>query len=173
VTAFTKVSVLAVAIFVVIGLFGVSSHVDAAYVKKKAETAKNQPSSAATSFAKRLARECVGNKWTQPGCLKMVSQNNLVMTSNYMAALQEANKRSHVETVKQHCAASTAANKGEYPANAMRSAFVECVNIIADTASATGVKPDQSQFQLLVGAVQCLDKNQACSAIEQALSRYK
>lgn len=172
-TAYTKVSILAVSVFVVIGMFGLSTHVDAAYVKKKAQPAESQPSSTATDFAARVAKACVGQKWEQQPCLKAVSENNIVMASNYMADLKEANKESHSEMVKEHCAASTAATKGEYPANAMRSAYVECVNFIVDTANATGMVPDQSQFQLLVGAVQCLDKTKACSSIEQALKRYK
>ncbi len=172
-TVFTKVSILAVSVFVVVGLFGLSAHVDAAYVKKKAQPTQNQPSSTAADFAGRVAQACVGGKWTQQNCLKAVSENNLVMASNYAAALKEAKKTSHSENVKEHCAASTAATKGEYPASAMRSAYVECVNLIVDTANATGMVPDQSQFQLLVGAVQCLDKTEACSAIEQALSRYR
>ncbi|MBL4803602.1 MAG: hypothetical protein JKY71_01955 [Alphaproteobacteria bacterium] len=172
----SRISLLALSVFAMVGVLATSSHVDAAYVKKKkqqAQPTESQPSSTATSFAQRIAQACVSGKWEQQPCLKAVSENNLVMASNYIAALDEAGKKQQGEMVKQKCAASTAATKGEYPANAMRSAYVECVNHVVDTVKATGMLPDQSQYQLLVGAVQCLDKATACSAIEQGLSRYK
>lgn len=169
----SRISLVVLSVCAVIGVMTVSAHVDAAYVKKKAQTTENKPSQTATDFASRIAQACVSSKWEQQPCLKAVSENNLVMASNYIAALDESGKKSQGEMVKQKCAASTAATKGEYPANAMRSAYVECVNFIVDTVGATGMMPDQSQYQLLVGAVQCLDKSKTCAAIEQALSRYK
>ena len=163
---FNRISFIALVICAVLTF---SVQTDAQYVRKK----QPQASQTATDFARKVARNCIGGNWEKQACLKAVSENNLVMASNYAASLKEANKVKHSEIIKEKCAASTAATRGEYPAAAMRSAYVECVNIIVDTASATGMLPDQSQYQLLVSAVQCLDKAPACSAIQQALAKYK
>ncbi len=175
----SKLFVFMLSVCALFGLLLVSVNADAAYVqkKKKSQQAQTQqeskPSSTASDYARRVAQACVSGKWEQQPCLKAVSENNLVMAANYIEALEKSGRKSHGEMVKQKCAASTAATKGEYPASAMRSAYVECVNFIVDTANATGKIPDQSQYQLLVGAVQCLDKSAYCSAIEQALGKYK
>jgi len=134
---------------------------------------ESAPSQGALNNARNVANTCLGGKWESQPCLKAVSQNNLVMASEYSDVLGRSGKAQEAEFVKQKCAASTAASKEQFPAYAMRSAFTECVNAIPSVASATGVVPDQSQFQLLVAAIQCLDKTDACAAIEQSLAQYK
>lgn len=133
----------------------------------------NTPSQAAFDNARNVASYCLDGKWETPDCLKAVSQNNLTMAANYSAALNEVGKNGAAEVIKQKCAASTAATREEVPAYAMKSAFLECVNTIPEIANGTGVLPDQSQFQLLVAAIQCLDKAKSCAMIEQGLSAYK
>lgn len=131
------------------------------------------PSDSATDHAKIVASACVPGRWEEQGCLKAISGNVLVMASNYGVELQERGKKADAETLKQHCAAATAATRGEYPAYAMRSAFVECANIVYDIKEKAGLSPDLSQYQLLVGAVQCLDKSAACAAFEHGMQRYR
>lgn len=131
------------------------------------------PSQNALNNARSVANTCLGGQWEKQACLKAVSQNNLIMASEYAGALKEAGKAQEAEFIKETCAASTAAAQEEFPAYAMRSAFTECVNAIPSAANATGILPDQSQFQLLVAAIQCLDKGEACTAIEQSLARYR
>ena len=125
------------------------------------------------TYALRVAQSCLNNQWESPACLKQVSESTLVMASNYGSALQENRKISHSKQVEQKCAAATAATKQEYPAYAMRSAYTECANALSDIADATGMMPDLSQYQLLIGAVQCLDKSTACIAVEQGLGHFR
>ena len=139
----------------------------------KTVPAEKAASENAIEFAKRVAKACVPGQWEGQPCLKAVSENNLVMLANYGEALQKRKKDKAVELIKEHCSASTAATQGEFPAYAMRSAFVECANMIYDITESSGILPDQSQYQLLVGAVQCLDKTVACAGIEKGLQRYK
>jgi len=148
------------------------------YLRKDTQTSPqiapiNKSKAATTKNAKIVAQSCLGGDWEQQKCLKAVSQNNLVMASNYGSALQESGKANEAELIKQNCAASTAATRDEFSAYAMKSAYVECVNVIADVASATKMLPDQSQYQLLVAAIQCLNKTDACAHIEKALMAYK
>jgi len=131
------------------------------------------PSTNALDHANIVANACLSGQWATQPCLSALSDNNMVMASNYAAALSESAMTQSAENIKQHCAASTAASNESYPAGAMRSAFVECVNIIVDESKKSGITPDQSQFQLLFSAVQCLDGAPSCAAIEQGLSRYK
>jgi len=157
----------------ILGVGIASAHAQFVNKPRKTVTADKAASNTAVEHAKRVAGACVAGKWEGQPCLKAVSENNLVMLSNYGEALQNREKNSDVELLKEHCSASTAATKGEYPAYAMRSAFVECANIIYDITQSSGLSPDQSQYQLLVGAVQCLDKTVACAGIEKGLKRYK
>lgn len=149
------------------------SPAQAQFVNKPRNTTNKTASNTALEHAKRVATACTPGKWESQPCLKAVSENNLVMLANYGEALQKHKKNESWELLKDNCAASTAATKGEYPAYAMRSAFVECANIIYDITESTRMVPDQSQYQLLVGAVQCLDKTVACNGIEKGLTRYK
>jgi hypothetical protein len=118
-----------------------------------------------------VAKACLSN-WQAPGCLKAVSGGALVLASNYGVALQQGGHAGEAEQVKQHCAASTAATQGNYPAYAMKSAFTECANTITDIAGKTGVQPDPAQFQLLVGPTLCLSGDPRCSAVETGLKAY-
>ncbi|MBU0859509.1 MAG: hypothetical protein KJ667_06205 [Alphaproteobacteria bacterium] len=122
----------------------------------------------ALTFGQLLGEYCPG-QWESAHCLKAVSQSNMVMVSNYGAALQESGKKQAAEQLKQHCAASTAGTEGDYPAYAMKSAFTECANTIGDLAGQTNLKPDLSHYQLLVGATMCLDGAAECAPIEKTL----
>ena len=155
-------------------LFAVPISVSAEIYNKPRKTEKTEkvPSATAVEYAKRAAKQCLYGKWEEQGCLKAVSENNLVMAANYGAALQEGGHDADYELIKEHCAASTAATRGEFPAYALRSAFVECANMIYDVSESSGLKPEPSQYQLLVSAVQCLDKSPLCRAIEKGLARY-
>ena len=153
--------------------------VNAQYVRKSPKQSQQgsgsvgAPSQTSLEYARRVANTCSGNRWEEQACLKAVSENVYVMASNYGATLQQRGKKAASEKIKEHCAAATAATQGEYPAYAMRSAFVECANMISDMVDSTRMSPDLSQYQLLVGAVQCLDKSTACMAIESGLKRYQ
>lgn len=129
------------------------------------------PSKDGLAFAQLLGRHCPG-QWESPSCLKAVSQSNMAMVSNYGGALQESGKQQAAEQIKQTCAASTAATEGNYPAYAMKSAFVECANSISTVAEQTKISPDLSQYQLLIGATMCLDKASGCQTIEQSLRQH-
>lgn len=129
------------------------------------------PSNVSINHAERVSKFCPEH-WETQECLSAVSESNLVLAANYAGVLEKRGKKSHLENLKQHCAAATAGSKGEYPAYAMRSAFVECANIIVDISDATGIDPDKSHYQLLVGAVLCLDEDRRCDAVEQGLMRY-
>jgi len=136
-------------------------------------TREKEPSTSALTYAQGIANACLSGQWETQPCLKAVSENNLVMASNYAAALAQSGRDQSAENIKQNCAASTAATRDAYPANAMRSAYVECVNTIVEESSSTNILPDQSQFQLIVSAVQCLDGAPSCAQIEQGLANYR
>lgn len=121
--------------------------------------------------AKIVSKACIGNWESQP-CLKAVSESALVFAANYGAKLKRRGKSKSMETLKQHCAAATAASQGEYPAYAMQSAYTECANIIYDISEETKVTPDQSHYQLLVAPVLCLSKARECKGIESGLKKY-
>ena len=129
-------------------------------------------SAVSKTHATALANACPGN-WESPACLTAVSQSNMVLVSNYGAMLQHKNKNEAAETLKQHCAASTAHSKEQFPAYAMNSAFIECVNIISDLADQTQVMPDQSHYQLLLLPALCLSKDKRCGPMEKGLLQYK
>lgn len=156
-TSFTKIAAAAVALAVL--SFAISP------------ARAQQASEDSLAYAQLLGEYCPG-KWETPYCLKAVSQSNLTMVANYGGALQESGKTQEAENIKQHCAASTAATEGDYPAYAMKSAFIECANTISDTASRTGMQPDLSLYQLLVGATMCLDQAAGCANIEQTLRQH-
>lgn len=122
-------------------------------------------------FAQLLGEYCIG-KWGEPNCLKSVSQMNLTMVGSYGGGLQERGQTREAENIKQHCAASTAATEGDYPAYAMKSAFIECANAISDANERTGLQPDLTMYQLLVGAVMCIDGNAACAKMEETLRQF-
>lgn len=121
--------------------------------------------------ARLVGAHCPG-QWESASCLRAVSQSNLTMVSNYGEVLHNARKAQAAEQIKQNCAASTAATEGDYPAYAMKSAFIECANAITTISEQTGTAPDLSQFQLLVGATMCLDKGAGCAQIEAGLRQH-
>lgn len=129
------------------------------------------PSTLAVQNAVMVAKACP-TRWENPECLKAVSEVTLSMAANYAGALQESGKQADAETIKQHCAAATAATQQTYPAYAMQSAFTECANKIADVVQTSGAAPDLSQYQLLGGAVLCLQKHAGCKDIENGLKNY-
>lgn len=129
------------------------------------------PSATALTYAKLLGQSCPG-QWESQTCLKAASQSSLTLAANYGGALQDKKLNAEAETIKQHCAAATAATQGEYPAYAMRSAFTECTGTISDVAEKTSVNPDVSHYQLLIATVMCLDKDAGCGEIEKTLKGH-
>lgn len=126
------------------------------------------PSAQAVELGKQAGAVCPG-KWESPECLSIISTSNLAMLSNFGAALKNKGLEADAEQVKQHCAASTAAQKQAYPGYAMKSAFIECANLMADVTQKTGVQPDLGQYQLMVGATMCLDNDLRCPGITEQL----
>ncbi len=120
-----------------------------------------------------MAVLCVGN-WENENCSKELSALSMDMTTNYAEKLDKQSKpekkEAHMESLKQHCAASTAALKVSVPSYAMKSAITECVNIVADINEESSVKPDINLYQLLVGAVLCLNKDLSCENMEKQIS---
>lgn len=130
-----------------------------------------QVSQAAMVYAEKIANACLKN-WSAPQCLSVVSESNRVLASNYMEVLDKAGKKPAVETIKNHCAASTASEKQTFPADAMKSAFVECANTINDVSTASGTVPDLSHYELLIAAILCMDGNDKCVPITATLEQF-
>lgn len=133
--------------------------------------AENAPSTTALTYAKSMGQSCPG-QWESQPCLKAASQSSLALAANYGGALQEKKLAADAENIKQHCAAATAATQGEYPAYALKSAFIECANTISDTATKTTLDPDVSHYQLLIATIMCLDKDAGCVEIEKTLKSH-
>ncbi len=133
--------------------------------------AQETPSADAVTYAKLMGAHCP-NAWETDACLSAVSKSNLALASNYGAKLQENKQDAAAEDIKQHCAASTAASQGSYPAYAMKSAFIECANTMSDTAAKTKIDPDLSHYQLLIGATMCLNKDAGCDSITKTLQQH-
>lgn len=124
-----------------------------------------------TQHARAIASTCPAN-WESQACLKVVSASNMDLATGYAEKVNAAGKKSAIEDIKQLCAASTAATKGEYPAYAMQSAFTECFNGLYDVSVKTGVNPDQSHYQLLYTAILCLSKDPKCAVMEKQMKAY-
>jgi len=122
----------------------------------------------AMTHVRNLSTKCKG-KWQTSGCIKTLSGVSFVMVSNYAHDLQTANRNNEVETLKQYCAASTAALQIKVQAPAMRSAMTECINKISDLNDQTGLRPDPNYAQMIVSSILCLDKSPMCFLIEQQL----
>ncbi len=152
--------------FAMLGVFAFTVLVSA---PAEARTNENNP---AKTYIGPIAQKCSGS-WEAQDCLKVLSQSTLVLASNYGADLKEQGNENAAENLKQHCAAATAATRMEVPADAMRSAMTECANIIFDISQKTGVKPDQSHYQLLVYPVMCLSGDANCPAVEKGLAEYR
>jgi hypothetical protein len=129
------------------------------------------PSREYLHYASKIAKTCPQN-WSANACLSSVSESTLVLTANYAQALQNEKQIPSVETLKQDCAAATAATRGQYPAYAMKSAFTECANTMSTLAENTGIVPDVSHYQLLLGAIWCLGNDRRCVWVEQGLKKY-
>lgn len=140
--------------------------------RKSGGGGSGEVSALAENSARNMAQACIGN-WESKACLRASSQSSLEMAATYAEKLDNAGRKEALEILKDQCAASTAATRGDYPAYAMTSAYTECANIIVDITDATGIEPDIDHYQLLVGAVLCLTKDKRCTAIEQGLQKYK
>ncbi len=132
----------------------------------------SEASEEAVFFAQTLSVSCL-QQWDQAKCLTNISQAALILAANYAGDLESKGMIGAVEQIKQNCSAATAGTKGNYPAYAMKSAFTECANIIADVAEQTNIKPDLSHYQLLINSIMCLNKDRSCPAIEQQLQAYR
>lgn len=121
-------------------------------------------------YVNMVAAECPEN-WSSPVCLSVMSESNRVMVSNFMEELDRAGQAGAVESVKNSCAASTAAEKQIFPADAMKSAFIECANIISDTAATTRLAPDLAHYELLTAAVLCMSNDRRCVGITKKLMK--
>lgn len=122
--------------------------------------------------AKSIAAVCPG-AWESPACLTAVSHSNYALVSNYGTTLQQARLGAQAETLKQKCAASTAHREQAFPAAAMKSAFIECANIISDLVEQTRVSPDPDHFQMLFVPILCLNKDKSCTSLEGGLKQYR
>ena len=143
----------------------------ALFVSSTAQAQTATPSATSLQFAKSVATACVAD-WTAQSCLSAVSDSNLALLSNYGADLQNRKMEAAAENLKQHCAATTAANQQAVPPYAMHSALTECANTITDIAASTGVQPDPSHYQLLIAPLLCLGANPACADITAQLKTY-
>lgn len=131
-----------------------------------------QPSQNAAAFAQDVAHVCLNN-WDSPSCLQIVSASNHDMLSRYGGTLQQHGQYNAADVVMDQCAASTAAAQQEVPADAMLSANIQCANTISEITSATGIRPDIGQYQLMVGSVLCLAGDERCAAIHNGLMAYR
>ena len=113
-----------------------------------------------------VASYCVGS-WEEEACIKEISSVSMALATGYAELLDAGNQQKYMESLKQHCAASTAALKVSVPAYAMNSALKECANSISDISEATSISPNLNLYQLLVMSVMCLSKAKSCDMIEQ------
>lgn len=144
---------------------------DVVQASQSAQTQNPAPAQidgAVMQHAMTISKTCPG-AWTQAACLKALSSSNHDLAVNYAQSVQNAGKTEAVEAIKQSCAASTAATQQDYPAKAMQSAFTECANGIYDISQKTGVNPDPTSYQLLVGSILCLSGAPQCAALEQQM----
>ena len=132
------------------------------------EAALPKLNSVVLGHVKAVTSACV-KKWEDQACMKVLASMNVTLASTYAESLHNSNKRSYMEQLKNHCAASTAALQVSVPAYAMRSAMTECVNSMTTISQQTSVFPNPSLSQLAVSAVLCIAKNKVCSEIEQGL----
>lgn len=129
------------------------------------------PSATALRFAGVLAGVCP-DAWESPACLRALGESNFAFLSGYGAVLQQAGRADDAETLKQSCAASTAARDQDVPAYAMGSAMNECAGVISELVQKNGTPPDLSHFQLMVVSALCLSGHPACPAMTEQLKAY-
>lgn len=136
--------------------------------------AKAGVSAIAMQHAKAVANQCLDGQWAEQRCLRTVAKSNFDMVVQYADTLHKAGRDDQHELLKENCAAATVHDSSEdFPAYAHKSAYTECANTIADIAEKTGTKPDQSHYQLIVGAVLCLSGDPRCQNIENQMQAYK
>ena len=135
--------------------------------------ARSSKPSVYSLYAKDVATLCLNGRWETQQCLAAVSESSLVLAANYAETLSNAGHEFAVEEIKEHCAAGTAATKGEYPAYALKSAWIECANTMYDLSETTGIEPNPSHYQLLVGPILCLEKDRRCQNVEVGLRRFQ
>mgnify|MGYP006293828239 CR=1 FL=1 len=134
--------------------------------------AQSGASSASQALAAKISNACITN-WEDPACMAALSDNVIVLASDYASKLKDVGYGEDVlEALKQGCAAATAANTQEVPAEAMRSAMTECANLIASISEQSGIKPDQSLYQLLTYPILCYEGNSLCSVFELQLDAF-
>jgi hypothetical protein len=132
-------------------------------------------SETAMHYTKMVAQDCSAkaDAWSSNGCLRTLSESNRVMISNYMETLDREGQTQFVELVKNSCAASTAAEQGTYPADAMKSAFIECANAISDVAEASRLAPDLAHYELLAGSILCMSNDRRCREVSFRLHQFR
>ena len=123
-------------------------------------------------LAGNVASACIGNNWESQNCLRNVSEGVLYMAADYAARLQHAGQPNGIETLKQKCAAATAATQQEVPAYAMESALTTCANSVYTVTQQTGVSPDPDLYQLVIAPILCLKGDERCKGIERQLGQY-
>lgn len=116
-----------------------------------------------------IHESCVQN-WGDQSCMQSISATSKDMLEAYAVALEKSGHKAQVETVKNQCAATTAAAKTKVPAYAMKSALTECANTISDVVAEVTVQPDLVLYQLLVGSIFCLGKEEPCPVFEKGIS---
>lgn len=124
-------------------------------------------------YAQAIAQSCLGGRWESQPCLSAISATSNTTLATYAAALQENGQAEAVQSLKDHCSATTAASRQEVPAYAMKSALTECANTISDVTNNTGAQPNLSMFQLMVAPIVCLDGKPECAQVEQQLAQYR
>lgn len=127
-----------------------------------------KPALAAESWIDAYKTQCPA-QWENQACLSVVSSITGLMVQHYAEALDANGHKDAIDGITQNCAAATAASQGQYPAEAMRSAFTTCANYLVGVADATQVAPDANAYQVLIGAVLCLSGDPRCTAIEEQL----
>ncbi|MFP4313125.1 MAG: hypothetical protein ACLFR0_02250 [Alphaproteobacteria bacterium] len=130
-----------------------------------------QVDQAVMAHAKNVAGACVGN-WESAGCIEAMGKSNKDLAINYAETLNAQGHKASLDAIKNGCAAATVEEKGEFPATAFGSAYVECVNTIYDTTTKTSVMPDQSHYQLLVAGGLCITKDPRCNAFEEQMKNW-
>jgi len=127
-----------------------------------------QPAAAEQSWLDAYKTQCPA-QWDQQQCLSVVSSITKLMVQDYADTLNKSGHKAAIDPLTQECAAATAAAEGEYPAEAMRSAFTVCANYLATMAEKTQLTPNQDAYQILVGSILCLSGDPRCAAIEAQL----
>ncbi len=134
--------------------------------------AQSGASSASQALAAKISNNCI-DSWSDPACMAALSDNVTVLASDYAARLKNAGYDDSVlEALKQGCAAATAASTQDVPVEAMRSALTECANLIVDINDQSGIKPDQSLYQLLTYPLLCYQEDPLCTVFELQLDAF-